>query len=84
MNQRKYSRKSRVAKSLSTFKRQKWETSALNAMPAATQGHIAKDMLDGLSKSRKFQRSSTLKPVEPAIAIFEIFKNLYHSVYLAL
>jgi hypothetical protein len=32
--------------------------------------------MNDIAKLRKFQRSSTLKPVEPAIVIFEIFKNL--------
>jgi hypothetical protein len=33
-------------------------------------------ILNDITKQRKFQRCSTLKPVEPAVAILEIFKNL--------
>jgi DNA-binding response OmpR family regulator len=34
------------------------------------------NILKDITKQRKFHRRSTLKPVEPAIAIFEIIKNL--------
>jgi hypothetical protein len=44
--------------------------------PAATPATGTPSILNYITKLRKFQRCSTLKPVEPATAIFEIFKNL--------